>query len=546
MTVRRDGLDTRHPGRFGRILGILAVSILGGFLYFTFLPPMLERIDPVAFGPDGIVTLHGRNFGTARGRNVVYIDDALATVSSYLAWTDTSISLRLPGSADSAIIRVKTAFGRSKPGIALNATLLPRPASNQTRVTFEPSITSIKPAEASVGSLLEIEGMNFGSAANVSKVLFSSNDPESNGSPFISAEGSAYYERWDDKKILVRVPEGAGSGVVIASTPQGDSEPFTFKVRPGSGVKRLYDPISYAVKTAVKIKVIAGSADSSLVLHLPDPPGSPSQTPAAPSEESHSFSRTQGGIASARLSAPQLGEIIVSTTSILTVRGVEAELAAYRESLPEGDIPTFLQSSLSEDILVPSRLKEISNLAAKITGKEKNLQRKALAIKNWLLKNVKWKPSQPDPRVGMASVISSGRADSRNYALLATALFRAAGVPALPVAGLLAGDQGKGIPHFWLEYYLPSVGWIPYDPVMATGARPDGFSGGLESSSEYFGSLDNKHLVMTRGLIGMRALVDGSERVQNKVFWSFQSFFEESKDLKYRSSWEDVLVEPVY
>ncbi len=546
MTASRDDRDRVLPRRLGRILGVLAASIFGVFLYLTFLPPKLERIDPVAFEPDGIVTLHGRNFGTARGRNVVYIDDALATVSSYLAWTDESITLRLPGSADSAVIRVKTAFGRSKPGIALNAKLLPKPASTPTRISLVPTITSIKPAEATVGSLLEIDGMNFGSAANISKVFFSSNAPDSSGSPFISAEGPAYYERWDDKKILVRVPEGAGSGVVIASTPQGDSEPFTLRVRQGSGVKRLYDPVVYSVKMSVKIKVRAGGTDSSLVLHMPDPPVSPSQTAAAHSEESHAFTRSQGGIASARLSAPSPGDFTVSTTSILTVRGVETELAAYRESLPEGDVPAFLQASLAEDALVPSRLKEVASLAAKITGKEKNLQRKASTIRSWLLKNVKWKSSQPDLRVGMASVISSGRADSRDYALLATALFRAAGVPAIPVAGLLAGEQGKGIPHFWLEYYLPSVGWIPYDPVLTTGARPDGFSGGLESPSDYFGSLDNRHIAMSRGLIGIRALVDGSERIQNKAFWSFQSFFEESKDLNYRSSWEDVVIEPLY
>lgn len=543
MTVRKGGGVFRFSGAPGRIVGIGFVAALAVFLYIIFLPPKLERIDPEAFGPEGIVTLYGRNFGTARGASTVTIDDATATVSSYLAWNDDSITLRLPGSADSAVIRVKTAFGTSGPKIALNASLMPAPASTAARVSLGPTINTIKPAEATVGSLVEIEGMNFGSATNLSRIMFSRSSPEADASPFISVDNPDYYERWDDKRILVRVPEGAGTGVIIASTPQGESEPFTFRIRQGSGTKRLYDPAVFSVKLGVRAKISATGAEASLVIHLPDPPASPSQSPGQSRDESQAFTKTQTGIKSARISAPALGELEVGTTSIFTVYGVESDLASYRESLPDGDIPAFLKPFLEEDSLVASRQKEVVNLTAKIVGKERNLQRKAFALKTWLYKNTRWKDSPPDFRAGLSTVISSGRADSLNYALLAAALFRAAGIPSVPIAGFLAGEGGKGIAHFWLEYFLPSVGWIPYDPVLASGARPGGFTGGLEAAQDYFGSLDNKHLAMTRGVLGVRAIIDGSERVQHRTVWSFQSIFEEAKGVSYKSEWQDVEIE---
>lgn len=526
----------------GRILGIILVAALAIVLYCTFLLPKLVRIDPVAFGPDGIVTLYGRNFGTTRAGSRVTIDDAIATVSSYLAWNDDSISLRLPGSADSAVIRVKTAFGTSAARIALNSSLVPLPAQINARHSTGPAISSVKPSEASVGSLVEVEGINFGSAANVSRILFSRISPDADGSLFISIQNPEFYERWDDKRILVRVPEGAGTGVIIVATPQGESEPFTFKVRQGSGSKRLYDPAVYSVKLGVHVTVTAASTDPNLILHLPEPASSISQLPGPSREESLQFIKNQPGIASARISPAVAGDYEVNRTSILTVYGVESELAAYKENFTDG-MPAFLKPYLEGDSLVPAGIKEVSSLTVKIVGKEVNLQRKAAALKNWLLKNVKWRESLSDSRAALASVISSGRADSQNYALLATALFRASGIPALPVAGFLAGEGGKGIPHFWLEYFLPSVGWIPYDPVLISGAKPGGFAGGLELASDYFGSLDNRHIAVTRGLVGVRALLDGSERSTRKVVWSFQSIFEEAKDLSFRSNWRDVEIQ---
>ncbi|MHB2019474.1 MAG: transglutaminase-like domain-containing protein, partial [Candidatus Xenobia bacterium] len=57
-------------------------------------------------------------------------------------------------------------------------------------------------------------------------------------------------------------------------------------------------------------------------------------------------------------------------------------------------------------------------------------------------------------------------------ALLATALCRAAGLPARPVGGLLF-VQGNFVPHHWYEVYLGSNGWVPMDPSTGQAASLD-------------------------------------------------------------------------
>ena len=133
-------------------------------------------------------------------------------------------------------------------------------------------------------------------------------------------------------------------------------------------------------------------------------------------------------------------------------------------------------------------------------------------------------------------------AGTKNYVALSAALFRAAGIPAIPVAGLLATASLDAVPHFWMEYYLPAVGWIPFDPVLARGARPPGFSGGLESATDYFGALDNRHIAISRGFELLSSLFDGRASSQVKAAWSLQSFYEETKGDAFSSTWKDVKI----
>jgi hypothetical protein len=62
-----------------------------------------------------------------------------------------------------------------------------------------------------------------------------------------------------------------------------------------------------------------------------------------------------------------------------------------------------------------------------------------------------------------ARALASRRGDAREFALLATSLLRAVGIPAQPVTGLLQAN-GRFYMHAWTEVYLGR--WVPMDAML--------------------------------------------------------------------------------
>ena len=540
-----------------RATGVLFVSLaLAAAAYWLLNTPHIASIDPIAFAPGGIVAIKGRNFGSARGGGDVLLDSSPLTQSSYISWSAEKIELLLPPSLDSGILRVVTAFGTSNPDVVISEAKLPKKPENSLQAASGPAIRAIHPAEAPIGALVEVDGINFGSNVQFSGVRFSRNvaGKEQEGEisnpeaaighmdfSFIEPDDPmSMYESWDDKRISVRVPEGAGSGTIAVRTPQGDSEPFTFNVKQGSGAKHLFDPAVYSLSFKIKIRRQRPNEAGAIVLYMPNPPSTFSQNLDSVQEETPTpFMSNYGKVAIFKLSNFPETDTMVARTVLITIYSVETELGGFKDSFEGGKIPNFLQAFIAEDALVPTRAKEILTLAAKITGKEKNLQKKAALIAAWLAKNMRWKPLagvKDTPQ----SALREGASGSRTYALLSAALFRAAGIPSVPISGFLAKKDGASIPHFWMEYYLPSAGWIPFDPVLALGSRPSGFDGGFDDSAHYFGSLDNRHIAVSRGLANVAPLLGGSDMQAAKAIWSFQTLFEESLGAAYTSTWQDI------
>ena len=535
---------------------MVLLTVAAAAAYWYFETPRIASVDPLAFSPGEVVAIRGRNFGSARGKSRVFLDSSPLTQSSYISWTDDEIKIIPPPSLDSGLLLVATPFGKSNPEIVISSAQLPGKPENAVQAAAGPSILAINPPEATIGSLVEIDGINFGSNIQFSDVRFSRNtagkNPGAEGadsaasltSPdadyVVPEDPGLMYESWDDKSISLRVPEGAGSGTVIVRTPQGESAPFTFKVAQGSGAKYLFNPAVYSLVFKVRLRKTQPKQSGTIVLYMPNPPATFSQSLTSIQEESpEPFMGDYGKVAVFKLSDLTGNETVVSRTALVTVHSVETDLAAYKDSFASGKIPNFLSAYVAEDSLVPARAVEIQALAAKVAGKEKNLQRKAALIRTWLEKSVGWKPSST-ARDTPLSALKDGQAGSRTYALLATALLRAAGLPAVPISGFLARKDGISIPHFWLEYYLPAVGWIPWDPVLALGSRPLGFDLALDDPRHYFGSLDNRHIAISRGMTNVAPLLGGSDMQTAKVPWSFQTLFEESLGAPYASSWQEI------
>ncbi|MDX9827218.1 MAG: transglutaminase domain-containing protein [Spirochaetia bacterium] len=567
----------------------IAAALAALFLFLMSSRPVITGIEPTVFAPGELIRLKGKNFGSEQGRGRLLLDGYALTHSSYASWDDGEIVFSLPPSVDSGLIQVAKPLWKSKALVVINAQHLPEKPADLPHAASGPSIAEALPPEAGPGALIQLRGINFGSELHASQVRFSRNpgrmaldtqadqgfsSPASSPQRFILPETPLMYEHWDDKLIQVRVPEEAGSGPLVVSTPHGESGPYHLRVSQGAATKYRFDPVSYSLEFEINVERKDQNSGGSLRIHIPNPPMSFSQNLDEIQSESHpSQGRAGDSAVIVSLENPPLGSTRVHRTLLVTVYNVESELSSYNGGFsgayddPDspGNAPLFLKAYLEDEALIPSDKKELKTLTAAIIGRERNLQRKAGLIRTWLASRLDWLPD-PEPGSTVIKDLAKRKAGSRNYALIATALFRAAGIPALPVSGFIVGDHGQGIPHFWMEYYLPAVGWIPYDPVLVYGAVPEGFTPPFIGPALYFGALDNRHIAIARGVdpfhsriaqeealqdpdtrqeVGAESGSSGSDS-QSGSDWLFAEALEEAFGLEYSSDWKPVRILATY
>ncbi|HZO88138.1 MAG TPA: transglutaminase-like domain-containing protein [Chthonomonadaceae bacterium] len=112
----------------------------------------------------------------------------------------------------------------------------------------------------------------------------------------------------------------------------------------------------------------------------------------------------------------------------------------------------------------------IRSTAARLRGKEKNLYRIAVRIRDWVHKNMR-----PDASIGVprsaSDIFLRRRGVCRDYATFYTALARAAGVPTRLCGGIVYAED-KFFYHAWAESYVGQ--WVAFDPTLPapSGAEP--------------------------------------------------------------------------
>src|SRR5262249_18571208 len=106
-------------------------------------------------GPIGqSVTISGSNFGSTQGASTVKFSGISATASS---WSATSITATVPNGAFTGNV-VVTVGGVASNGAIFQVT------------TAGPSISSVSPTSATVGSIITIDGVAFGNTQGTSTV----------------------------------------------------------------------------------------------------------------------------------------------------------------------------------------------------------------------------------------------------------------------------------------------------------------------------------------------------------------------------------------
>ncbi|MCX7023475.1 MAG: IPT/TIG domain-containing protein [Spirochaetes bacterium] len=552
---RTSSLRTRAVWLAGVIIAAAAVA---GFFYYSRIAgrPVVSGIYPSIGEPGGIVTLTGRHFGRERGESRLEIDGVAPTESSYVSWNDSVIEVKLPFIVDSGLVYVITGQGRSNPRLYMNRERLPVAPSGAAAAKTGPTIVSLSGAGGTVGSVLSISGLNFGANRNESGVFFSwlaqtgfVPAQEQTGQGFVEASDADFgYEAWSDQEIRVRVPDGAVSGSVFVKTDKGSSDFQYFQIVDQPGTKTFRAKRTYTISYFVSIDKISATTPNDLYLWIPKPVEAAAQREVIVVNQSlPPLVPDYRGVSVYRLKdLPANGSVTVAQSFIVQVYEVDTSVQGEKIREPSEPKPLVYANHTQPDSRIPSSAPAIIALAKKLAGKEKNPHRIAKALYDGLPSAVSF--SATHSHESPLEALADRTGDAYSLATLYCALLRASGVPALPVSGYLIGDDRSARRHYWVEYWLYGLGWIPVDPVLGSGAVVQGFVPPFEDRNRYFGDLDNRHLAFSRGVTPLSPMTPNGRIAARERQYSLQDLYEEASGglSGYSAFWSDIEITGVY
>jgi len=526
--------------------------------------PEIASINPKIGRMGEVITLTGINFGESREDSYVTIAGIAPTSSSYYLWQDDIIMVRVPELGESGLVYVHTRGRRSNGVLFSNSASVPRPVEGE-ELGLEPRITSVSPQTGAPGTLITITGSNFGASREGGGVFFSWDysaptynfnvirEPE-----FIEvSETELGYESWNAREIRVRLPDGARSGNIEVRTVHGSSRPVFYDISGRPGNKNLLDKRSYTVTYSVDIRVLEASRPNTLYLWVPKPVISPSQRNVSlVSRNIDPFIENHRGVSLYKFDNMGTNSSqSINVSYSIDVYAVETEirpLSVRRETTPL----SILYTQNSD--LVPSDNPLIRSTVNSIIGREPNQFIKARMLYDWFTANIQISDMHisgmhipeflPSPITNIAAVIEQRQADSYAAALLFTAMARAAGLPCVPVAGVLVDRYGQTIRHYWAEFWIDDFGWVPVDPVLGAGAIPATFNTKEDHVNYYFGNIDNQRIAFSRGELYLSQIENRGRLVSVYQSYSLQNIWEEASGglESYSSLWGDIIITGIY
>jgi transglutaminase-like putative cysteine protease len=530
---------------------LLAVFVVAAFVSCKRDTPLIHTLEPSIGATGETLTIDGERFGDEREDSYVTIAGTPPVSSSYLAWTDTRISFVIPEFGSTGLLYVHRHGKRSNPLLFANRATLPE--LTQESGELPPLITSMSPASATVGSLISIQGSFFGAARENGGVFF----PWAGQGDEAGLIQATDYELWNDHEIRARVPDGAASGNVEIHTSSGDAitgvAAFaeTFTVTAGAGTKTFTDRRQYRISYSVDVKTEQATVPNILYLWLPTPVSSASQRNVSLLERNGTpFAEDYQGTM-----LFQLSDLKNSATSALSlsysvdVYTIETTINASRNIAPPSSAPpsSALPSSVPaaytlSTALIPSGDQRIISLKDRIIGREQNPYENARKIYEWLLAegNI-----QGGSLYNTAlEALEQQSADAWSASLLFCALARAAGIPAIPVTGVLVTRSRTAAPHCWAEFWLDGIGWIPLDPALGAGSTSADLASHADPSTYYLGNVDNQRIAFSRGETTLSQMDPRGRAAGYARSYSLQTFWEEAIGglALYTTRWSDVRI----
>ena len=538
-------------------LALLLVSVLIIFIAFVYLftleenEPLIIDIHPSVGEAGDVMTITGQHFGKKTAGSSVIIGGIRITTSSYLEWTDDTIKIVLPFNIADGLVYVENRKGVSSPSVFANKKSVPVPVIHDVNASL-PVINSVDVLYNTIGGLVTIEGANFGTFRENSKVLFAKYDSNAVNKKSL-IECSTFdkdYQFWSDNKIKVRIPEGAISGNIYIKTNEGTSDSHSINLFVNVGSKSTGNKRTYVIDVNADITDFQAEEHASLNLFIPKPVESFYQTGiqflSSSSIPESSFYNTYVQ----RLSSEDVitNKNVFEHSFSVDVYSTETTVKESAVRKYSDEVLVYYNDYLKSDIIVPSDDESIVECSAKIVGKTKNPYTKAKLIYNWVLENIKIEDTLHAADDSVVDVLKSKKADAYEITMLYSALLRACGIPTVPNAGILLDSKLVSSNHWWTEFYIEGIGWIPVDIALAAGLQYDSFHPIVDKEEYYFGNLEGQHICFSRGLNRLGQTPFTGKKVYRPKTYALQTIWEESTEevKKYSSYWQNASVLGVY
>jgi len=511
-------------------------------------------MSPSIAGSGEVLLIKGRHFGNVQGDNWIEIGGDRLSGNSYIKWTDTTIMATLPAAVADGLVFVCNRNGKSNPQVFANRDNIPVAARTNSDIGL-PVIDSFNTATISTGQLLTILGKNFGITRGDSEVRFSwltatantltpsiplTTVQTSDTSSIACTDHDFCYELWSDNELHVRIPDGATSGIVFVKTERGTSNQMNITITDPSGVKRYDNKRTYSLSLEVDITNVFASDGNMLFLRIPVPQETATQhgvkiTASSPAPYMENY---KGTILHQIENLKTARSEKVSHSFLLTVYGINSTVNPNLvQPWQDTQSPLYLMYTAADHI-IPSDNKDVIATSALIVGNETNPYKKSVLIYSWITKNIEYRKTETPDRT-ITQILSTKNGDAYDLAILYTSLSRAAGIPSIPVAGILVDAKQTSRIHWWAEFYLENFGWLPVDPGLA-----------LETgnANSYFGKQDADHIAFSRGWTDQKPMTPKSRIVYKPHSFAFQPVWEESGgNIKsYTSFWVEPKVTGVY
>ncbi|PIE97522.1 MAG: hypothetical protein CR988_07270 [Treponema sp.] len=538
---------------FWIFLGIVSFIIYFLLQITTGKTPEIISVTPHIVSDDDTVKIKGINFGDKEDESILHIGNLFISSFNCTSWSDTEIVFKTPKNFDTALLDVSVKGKVSLPVMLTAKNRLPVISENK-QFSAAPEITSLSAGRGTVGTLLSIYGSGFGNSRENSQVIFtkqSENILKSTGISGLTgascSESEFDFIKWSDSEIKIRVPDAAVTGNIVVVTGFSMSNPVPFMVSNKIGKKELTNKRTYVLVSEATFSNFKCKENNNLFVSVPIPPVSYRQNKVKLlTTKPQAFALNyQGGIihkfenlnSQSKISIYQ--EYSIDTYDV-TTKVNPVNVHARIKLKPEILIYT------KPDMYIPSNDEEIKKLSAEIIKGRKNPYNNAKLIHEYIIKNIQPKPlsTTTNFETSLLSAIEQKVADSYDIAIMFCALARAANIPAVPIAGIMVDLNQKSHTHFWAEFYIDGLGWIPVDPALSLGLP---FATAKEKLPRTFGYLDGYHIAFSRGIMPQTQMTPGGKMVRKQRSYALRQYFEEtSKITAYTSFWGIPKVITIY